>query len=541
MFQYAGIADLSIPNFASSARAPTEMLLPAGSAITTLLLPLRMVQPRASRLEAAVCLSDDLLFCQSDESSLSDLSKSRSLNEAEHLEACDASERRFSHAPPEGEGARAVVDFDRYSFPGDGYQGTDATPPAPFGDGDLARVSRTPLLTASECMALVAEADCQDDAWCSGSRTAQYAARAGSSISVAQLPTALRLVNERLLPALLPAIGIAFPTAFRDVSSLRLQEARLVKYNASAGQTELGMHRDGPVVTASVALNSPDEYGGGGTLIEALDRAGRGTGAGGAAHPSAAFRPGRGCAVLHPGNVRHGGAPISSGVRYILVCFFFDRRTVDHDRLCLLRANALLKRALKANKGSSYAADLLDAAAREFGNSLRCGNAVKAESALVGLGHALLELGDFAAAARALEAALQRAPCNAHALASLSAARVALGDGDGARRASLAACLADPRSATAHNTLGVLLLDAPGRDVPKARSAFARGLALSPNDPELLVNCGACAAEIGDLGAASALFAAALDARPAHSRAKDGLAACQSALYMGATNVTIRL
>ena len=67
------------------------------------------------------------------------------------------------------------------------------------------------------------------------SRTAQYAARAGSSISVTQLPTALRLVNERLLPALLPAIGDAFPTAFRDVSSLRLQEARLVKYNASAG------------------------------------------------------------------------------------------------------------------------------------------------------------------------------------------------------------------------------------------------------------------------------------------------------------------
>ena len=130
---------------------------------------------------------------------------------------------------------------------------------------------------------------------------------------------------------------------------------------------------------------------------------------------------------------------------------------------------------------------------------------------------------------RVLEAALQRAPCNAHALATLSAARLALGDGDGARRASLAACRADPRSATAHNTLGVLLLEAPGRDVPKARSAFTDGLALSPNDPELLANCGACAAEMGDLGAASALFAAALDARPAHSRAKDGLAACQSA------------
>ena len=77
-------------------------------------------------------LSDNLLFCESDEGSLSDLSKSRSLNEAEHVEACDTSERRFSHAPPEGVGVRAEVDFDRYSFPGTGYLGTDATPPAPF-------------------------------------------------------------------------------------------------------------------------------------------------------------------------------------------------------------------------------------------------------------------------------------------------------------------------------------------------------------------------------------------------------------------------
>ena len=236
------------------------MLCAWTSAIATLLLPRRVVQPLVGRRRAAaVCLSDDLiffpsvesslgddplfesslrddlLFCESDEGSVSDLSKSRSMNEAEHMEACDVSERRFSHAPPDGVGVRAEVDFDRYSFPGAGYEGTDATPPAPFGDGELARVSRNPLLTPAECTALVAEADRQDDAWCSGSRTAQYAARAGSSISVTQLPTALRLVNERLLPALLPAIGDAFPTAFRDVSSLRLQEAKLVKYNASAG------------------------------------------------------------------------------------------------------------------------------------------------------------------------------------------------------------------------------------------------------------------------------------------------------------------
>ena len=128
------------------------MLCAWTSAIATLLLPRRLAQPLVGRRRvAAVCLSDDLiffpsvesslttsslsdnlLFCESDEGSLSDLSKSRSLNEAEHVEACDTSERRFSHAPPEGVGVRAEVDFDRYSFPGTGYLGTDATPPAPF-------------------------------------------------------------------------------------------------------------------------------------------------------------------------------------------------------------------------------------------------------------------------------------------------------------------------------------------------------------------------------------------------------------------------
>ena len=123
------------------------MICASTSAIATLLLPRRVAQPLVGRRRvAAVCLSDDLiffpsvdsslsddlLFCESDEGSLSDLSKSRSLNEAEHEEACDTSERRFSHAPPEGVGVRAEVDFDRYSFPGTGYLGTDATPPAPF-------------------------------------------------------------------------------------------------------------------------------------------------------------------------------------------------------------------------------------------------------------------------------------------------------------------------------------------------------------------------------------------------------------------------
>lgn len=112
-------------------------------------------------------------------------------------------------------------------------------------------------------------------------------------------------------------------------ASLRVSDARLVKYNSSASQTQLGMHRDGPLVTATVTLNRCDEYDGGGTLIEAL--------AGGS--DSGVQRVDRGHVVLHPGAVRHGGQPITRGLRYVLVFFIFDMDTVDYDRYCILRAN----------------------------------------------------------------------------------------------------------------------------------------------------------------------------------------------------------
>ena len=178
----------------------------------------------------------------------------RRLNEASHRDACEASEGSFFHLKkPTGDSCRTPsecsprtpIEFDCYSFPGDGYRGTDAYPPTPFGPDQMARVSRTALLTAAECASIVDEAEASG-AWSAGGRSAHYAARAGSSFSITDLPGSLRLLNEWLLPALLPAVDDAFPAAFAaGASSLRLLEARLVKYNASAGQTELGMHRDG--------------------------------------------------------------------------------------------------------------------------------------------------------------------------------------------------------------------------------------------------------------------------------------------------------
>ena len=437
-------------------------------------------------------------------------------NEAEHNEECEASESRFFHSPASAT-TSPPVEFDCYSFPGPSYLGADALPPDNFAADELARVTIKPLISATECASMIADAEAHAS-WHTAGRSAHYASRAGASVSILDLPDALALVNERLLPALLPALGDAFPTGMLN-ADIRLQEARLVKYNATAGQTELGMHRDGPVVTATVALNAPQEYEGGGTLIEALGW-----------DAAAAFRVERGCAVLHPGSVRHGGAELTAGIRYILVCFLFDATVVDHDRRCLLRANAALSKALSANRGSEFSVALLREAVAEFDRSLLCGNAEKAESAHVGRGHALLELGETAAAVAALEAAVERAPRNAFGLSTLAAARKALGDVDGACAAGRAACDADARSAVARNNLGLLLLDGKGRP-DEAMAVFAEGLEIDPDDPELLVNCGVAAADLGAIPTAIKLFAAALEASPSHERARQNLAACVAMGY----------
>ena len=234
--------------------------------------------------------------------------RTRTLNEAEHEAACHASEACFYYVPDcgcgvsrwVGDDARGVYDFDRYSFPGAGYHGTDATSSPPFGAGDLARISRMPLLSSEDCASMITEAEVSTG-WTGGSRTASYARRAGTSHSIVGLPRALSVVNKQLLPRLLPAAVGTFPAAFSHASSLRLLGAQIVKYNASAGQRELGMHRDGPVLTATVALNNPREYDGGGTLVEALGCSAASRIDHSAAEASAAFRVETGHAVLHPG------------------------------------------------------------------------------------------------------------------------------------------------------------------------------------------------------------------------------------------------
>ena len=87
-----------------------------------------------------------------------------------------------------------------------------------------------------------------------------------------------------------------------DAKRLSLNDCFLVKYDRD--HPGLETHVDGSEYSFSLPLN--DGFVGGGTFLEYL---------------ASSVRPRVGEALVHPGDLRHGGAPVLQGVRYVLVGF----------------------------------------------------------------------------------------------------------------------------------------------------------------------------------------------------------------------------
>ena len=83
----------------------------------------------------------------------------------------------------------------------------------------------------------------------------------------------------------------------------------VVRYDASA-QHHLPMHRDQSSLSVTLALNDPgDDFEGGGTAF--------------AAPVGETVSPEAGHVVAFRGGLRHGGAPVVRGTRYVVAAFLF--------------------------------------------------------------------------------------------------------------------------------------------------------------------------------------------------------------------------
>ena len=164
---------------------------------------------------------------------------------------------------------------------------------------------------------------------------------------------------------------------------LAIYDALVIKYDgAGAGQP---VHRDYGEATLNVALNDACEYAGGGTRFEASDATLRLDAAGDCA--------------LHASRLRHAGAALERGTRYVLVCFLVDAAAPDDERVCHARAT-------EAHRRGTYAA------------ALRASEAGLARSGASGELHKTAGL-----AARALAARVgRRTPRRAETAAALHAA-----------------------------------------------------------------------------------------------------------------------
>ena len=132
-------------------------------------------------------------------------------------------------------------------------------------------------------------------------------------IELSTVPALHAWMAPRLRAVLLPALSRLFTV---PAARIRVREIFLVKYSAPSeaaaergenGQAGLSLHRDAALLSFSVLLSDPRSFAGGGTTIESL---------------GTAVQPERvGDVFLHCGQLRHGGAAVTRGTRYLIVAF----------------------------------------------------------------------------------------------------------------------------------------------------------------------------------------------------------------------------
>lgn len=144
-----------------------------------------------------------------------------------------------------------------------------------------------------------------------GWTTSRHYAVPTTDIPVHQIPKLLIWFNHLFFSCLRPLLSKQFGDDFVGTNGcdVYIHDAFIVRYDSTGGQRHLPLHRDESTHSFTIALNSLDEYEGGGTYISEL---------------KASFRPNQGDILsFRGGNLLHGGDPVLKGTRYIIVAFCY--------------------------------------------------------------------------------------------------------------------------------------------------------------------------------------------------------------------------
>lgn len=137
-----------------------------------------------------------------------------------------------------------------------------------------------------------------------------------TDIPVHAVPGVLEIFNKFVIKKLGPMLHHIIGGSGQTY--MYINDAFVVKYevqpdeSGAVSQRFLPVHTDQSHYSFTIALNSRSEYENGGTYFVDLDHS---------------IQLDKGSCLIFPGSLRHGGDPISSGVRYILAVFVFVSRT----------------------------------------------------------------------------------------------------------------------------------------------------------------------------------------------------------------------
>ena len=161
------------------------------------------------------------------------------------------------------------------------------------------------ILDAQECKHIVSliEKRTQGREW----TTSRHYSIPTTDIPVYQIPELLPWFNTQLECIVFPAMMHQFDIPKTD--RLRILDAFFVKYNGCASNNRLPLHNDQSDYSLTIAMNSLEEYEGGGTYFNFVDET---------------VKTDIGGIISFAGHLLHAGETVTKGRRYIIVAFIYQ-------------------------------------------------------------------------------------------------------------------------------------------------------------------------------------------------------------------------